>query len=139
MLEITSKIHLSEDEIELTAIRSSGPGGQNVNKVATAVLLRFNIPNSKAFDEPTRERILQALNHRLTHAGDLVIKASNHRHQEQNKKEAINRLIALLRKATYKPKKRIKTRMPQAAKQSRLENKKRRSKTKSNRKVKIEY
>lgn len=139
MLEITHKIFIPEEEIEFSACRSSGPGGQNVNKVASAILLRFNILKSKAFDEPTRNRILQTLKHRLTQTGDIIIKASNHRHQEQNKREARHRLIALIRKATYQPKKRMRTKIPISAKQNRLENKKRRSTLKKDRLVKQDF
>lgn len=131
MIDITSHISLKEDEIEFSFIRSPGPGGQNVNKVATAVLLRFNIKSALSLNETVRLRLLTALQTRLTLEGDLLIKASSYRTQERNKQDAIKRLQAIIKQAAIPPKLRRRTKPTYASKQRRLNQKKMTAKNKS--------
>ncbi|HLB57698.1 MAG TPA: alternative ribosome rescue aminoacyl-tRNA hydrolase ArfB [Gammaproteobacteria bacterium] len=131
MLEITPTILLSDADIQLTFIRSPGPGGQNVNKVASAVQLRFNVRYCAAFSEEIRARLLSVLDHKITLQGDLIIKASRYRTQERNKQDALNRLQDILRRAIIPPKKRKKTRPTFSSTQRRLTKKKLHAKNKS--------
>lgn len=131
MIEITSHISIKEDEIKFSFIRSPGPGGQNVNKVATAVLLRFNIKFALLLNETVRLRLLTALETRLTLQGELLIKASSYRTQERNKQDAIERLQAIIKQAATPPKPRRKTKPTYASKQRRLNQKKMTAKNKS--------
>lgn len=133
MIEISPNTFIQEDELEFTFIRSPGPGGQNVNKLATAVVLRFNVAQSASLSEEKKERLLQVLRSRLTISGELIIKAHRYRTQNRNKEDAIHRLQAFVTEALKPIKKRKKTKPSQSAIEQRLENKKKRSQTKSRR------
>jgi ribosome-associated protein len=128
---ITAAISIPDSEIKFSFIRSPGPGGQNVNKVATGVVLRFNVAQSPALTDDVRTRLLTMLSSKLTSQGELIIKATSHRTQERNKQDALSRLQALLSQAAIKPKKRKKTKPSYSSTQRRLDGKKLDSKTKS--------
>ncbi len=133
---LPANIKLQPSELEFSFIRSPGPGGQNVNKVATAVLLRFNVMNSPSLPEAVRERLIALLSTKITTQGDLLIKATRYRTQERNKEDAVERLQTLLKRAAKVPKKRKKTRPTRASKERRLANKKLQGKTKALRRCK---
>jgi ribosome-associated protein len=135
LIPITPAITLDEAEIELSFIRSSGPGGQNVNKVATAVQLRFNARRSPSLPNAVAIRLMALAGKRVNTVGEIVITANQHRTQEMNRKDAIDRLVAMIRQATVVQKKRVKTKPSKAAKAERVEKKKKRSATKSQRRV----
>jgi ribosome-associated protein len=131
IIEITPSIHLDDAELEFTFIRSPGPGGQNVNKVASAVQLRFNVRYSASLPDDVRARMLVSMGARLTLNGDLLIKASRYRTQERNKQDAIDRLREMIVRVATPPKKRRATKPTFSSKQRRLNTKKLHSKTKS--------
>jgi ribosome-associated protein len=121
---------LNEAEVIFTFIRAAGPGGQNVNKAATAVQLRFNVMYSPSLPSLVRMRLLSMLGKKITREGDLIIKANRYRTQELNKQDALQRLYALIERAAIIPKKRKKTKPTLASIKRRLEQKKVRAKTK---------
>lgn len=132
MLQITPNLSLPLYEITFSAVRAQGPGGQNVNKVASAVHLRFDIKKS-SLAAPIKARILEHNDHRISESGIIVIKAQTHRSQIRNRAEALERLGALLRAALYRPKARRKTRPSYSSTQKRLKKKNERGQIKSSR------
>lgn len=124
MIEITPALRIDENEIQLDFIRASGPGGQNVNKVASAVQLRFDVVHSPSLSEEVRLRLVHLAGKRMTDEGVLVIEASRYRSQEQNREDALQRLVNLVRLATHKPRPRHQTRPTLASQQRRLAQKK---------------
>ena len=133
MIQITPTISIDEHELQLEFVRASGPGGQKVNKVATAVQLRFDVINSPSLSDGVRTRLIRLAGKRMTEDGVLVIEAKRYRTQDRNRKDAIDRLISLIQKAAVQPKPRRKTKPTLASKERRLENKRRRSETKRRR------
>lgn len=130
MIPVTATIAIDEREISETFVRSSGPGGQNVNKVATAVQLRFDVRGSPSLSDPVRARLEALAGSRLTKDGILVISAERFRTQERNRADALDRLVALIRRAAHVPKTRRPTRPTAASKERRLKGKSERSSVK---------
>ena len=133
MIRVTDDIAIDERDIREDFVRSSGPGGQNVNKVATAVQLRFDVANSRALPDAVRRRLVRIAGKRLTDDGVLILDARRFRTRERNRQDGLDRLIALIRKAARKPTPRRRTRPTAGSKQRRLETKRRRSSTKHRR------
>ena len=130
MLHITRTIAINENEIAFSFIRSSGPGGQNVNKVATAVQIRFDVKNSPSLPEVVKKRLVRLGGNRITDHGVLTITAQRFRTQERNRVDGLERLTTLIRKAATSPKPRRKTRPPKKSIENRIQNKKYRSQIK---------
>lgn len=135
MIFITPTISIDDSEIQLHFVRASGPGGQNVNKVATAVQLRFDVGNSPSLPGDVRTRLIRLAGKRITQDGILLIEARQFRTQERNREDAISRLVELIRQATQKPKPRKRTKPSLAAKERRIESKKLRGKAKKMRRA----
>ena len=130
MIRVTGTITIGEEEIHQEFIRASGPGGQNVNKVATAVQLRFDVAHSPSLPEDVRERLTHLAGKRMTKEGYLVIDARRFRTQEQNRQDAVARLVGLISQAAQRPKIRKRTKPTVASKERRLESKHHRGKIK---------
>ena len=126
MIRITDNIIIDEKEIKEDFIRASGPGGQNVNKVATAVHLRFDVRNSPSLSEDVRRRLVRLAGRRITVEGILIIKAGRFRTQDRNRQDAINRLADLIRRASVIPKARRQTRPTLLSRKRRMKEKRRR-------------
>lgn len=133
MLAISPTLELSDDELVERFVRASGPGGQNVNKVSTAVELRFDVKHSPSLPEPVRERLLARRDRRLTDEGVIVISAQRFRTQERNREDARQRLATLIQSILVPPKKRIATKPSKGARERRLVGKKERSEIKRGR------
>jgi ribosome-associated protein len=133
VIEITPALSIDDSEIQLDFIRASGPGGQNVNKVSSAVQLRFNVRISTALDAETRLRLEKLAGSRLTTDGVLIIEAKRFRTQDQNRLDAVQRLVTLVQKALERPKIRRKTRPSVTSSAARVDGKKRRASLKRTR------
>jgi ribosome-associated protein len=133
MIQVTPTISIDESELSESFVRSSGPGGQNVNKVSSAVQLRFDVRQSRSLPNDVAIRLMKLAGSRLTKDGVIVITAQEHRQQERNRAEARDRLFDLIRQAAVRPVPRRKTKVPKAQKKKRLEGKKHRSEIKRGR------
>ena len=127
MIRITHRIDLDENELDFSFIRASGPGGQNVNKVSSAVRLRFDAARSPSLPDDVRERLIRLAGRRMTDAGELIITAQIHRSQERNRQDALDKLIDLIKRAAVPPVPRRPTKPTRASRKRRLESKSRRS------------
>jgi ribosome-associated protein len=130
MIQVTDTISIDDSEISESFVRASGPGGQNVNKVSSAVQLRFDVRQSRSLANDVAIRLMKLAGSRLTKDGVIVITAQEHRQQERNRAEARERLFDLIRQAAVRPTVRRKTKVPKAQKKKRLEGKKRRGEIK---------
>jgi ribosome-associated protein len=137
-LPIKNGIVILGSELEITASRSGGPGGQHVNKTDTRITVLWNVEKTNSLNETQKERVLQRLQTRLTKDGDLIVHNGESRSQQKNKEAALLQLAQEVRKALYVPKKRKATRVPKSVKESRLQSKAHRGKIKKMRKVKKE-
>jgi ribosome-associated protein len=130
MIEITPSIQIDDEEVELIFIRAPGPGGQNVNKVSSAVQMRFNVQGSPSIPEEVKKRLIKLAGRRLTSEGVLIIEARQYRSQERNRQAALVRLVRLIQQACEPPKPRHKTKPTHAATLRRLETKRKRGEIK---------
>lgn len=137
MIEITASLSIPEEELSYVADRSSGPGGQHVNKVSTRVTLLFDVTSSPSLSDEQRARILEKLASRITKAGVLRVTSQMHRSQSGNKERALERFIELMREALHRRSPRKRTRTPRKATEKRLEEKTRRSETKKSRSYRV--
>ena len=135
MVEDISQQSIDDKELEFSFIRADGPGGQNVNKVATAVQLRFDVLNSESLPEEVKARLVKLAGKRMTQDGVLVLEARRFRTQEKNREDALARFQALVQKAFEKPKSRKKTKPTKASREERLKEKKRRGEIKRSRAI----
>ena len=134
MIQITPSFSIDERELEFTFVRASGPGGQNVNKVATAAQLRFNVDNS-SLPEEVKTRLRHLAKNKITSDGDLLIEAKKFRTQEQNREDALQRFVELVQRSFTKPRARQKTKPTRASKEKRLMEKKQKGEIKKMRQV----
>ena len=134
MIRIGNSIRIDEGELDFIHMRSSGPGGQNVNKVSTGIQLRFDVKNTGSLDKNIKRRLMNIAGNRITSEGMLLINATNYRTQYQNKQDAIKRFIDLVKKSVVKPSRRIYTNPPRGSRLKRLEDKRKRSRLKNLRK-----
>jgi len=139
MIRITPKISLDEREVEESFVRASGPGGQNVNKLSTAVQLRFDVRRSPSLTEDVRARLERLAGSRLTREGVLIISAQRHRTQARNRADALDRLVDLIRRAAIPPQPRRATKPTAASRERRIEGKKRRAGIKHLRRAKPSF
>ncbi len=137
-LIINNQVTIAASELSYAASRSSGPGGQHANKTDSRIQVRWNIPSSGALSDFLKRRLYSVLGHRLTDDGDLLLAAESHRSQHRNREEANQRLAALVREALVPPKPRRKTKPTRASRQKRLDNKRKRSDLKNQRKKKYD-
>jgi ribosome-associated protein len=130
MIEITKDIAIDEGEIKYAFTGSSGPGGQHVNRAATAVQIRFDIAHSASLPDDVRDRLARLAGSRMTQDGELIIESQRYRSQHRNRKDALERLLNLIRKAAKRPKRRRRTKPTRASKERRLRQKRHRSRIK---------
>jgi ribosome-associated protein len=135
MLEICQHIQIEDEELHFDFIRSAGPGGQNVNKIASACQLRFDVRQSPSLPEPIKERLIKLAGSRMTDDGVLVLEAKRYRTQEKNRTDAILRLTSLIQKAAVEPKTRRATRPSMSARTERMDSKKKHGETKKSRRI----
>ncbi len=129
-MRVTPEISIDDDELTIEFVRSSGPGGQNVNKVSTAAQLRFDVWTSRSLPDAVKPRLVALAGSRMTIAGVLIIDARRHRTQARNRQDALDRLAELIRQAAHVPRPRRKTRPTAGSRLRRLESKRRRAETK---------